>query len=157
MLLKGRYGCIFFIETYSIEDCIKYVSNVSSTTNYDVDLPSAVKVSAIINPISRSNATASVHIGTDSNNKMIIGQTASDGKINLLKRYNGSYINNYFNSTSEVNSDNYIECEYNNGVYTCKFNNETLTDNTGNITPSKLLTIETNSNITIKDIKIKPL
>ena len=88
---------------------------------------------------------------------MFIGQTGSNGQMNLLKRYNGSYVQNPFNSTSELNSDNYIECEYNNGVYTCKFNNETITDTTGNITPSKLLTIETNSNITIKDIKIKPL
>lgn len=151
------FYCIFLSETYSIEDCIKYVSNVSSTTNYDVDLPSAFKVSAIINPVSRSSATASVHIGTDANNKMFVGQTGSDGTMSLLKRYNGSYIQNQFSAKSNINTDNYIECEYTNGVYTCKFNNETITDNTGNITPSKLLTIETNTNITIKDIKIKPL
>lgn len=122
-----------------------------------MDLPSAFKVSAIIVPASRSSATASVHIGTDANNKMFMGQTGSNGQMSLLKRVNGSYVQNPFNSISELNADNYIECTYSNGVYSCKFNNETLTDNTGNITPSKLLTIETNSNITIKDIKIKPL
>ena len=120
-------------------------------------MPSSFKVSAIINPVSRSSATASVHFGTDSNNKMFMGQTGSDGIMNLLKRYNGSYVQNRFNSLSTLNADNYIECEYSDGVYTCRFNNETVTDNTGNITPDKLLTIETNSNITIKDIKIKPL
>ena len=158
MFLKGWYSWIIVIEIYdTVEDCTKYISNVSSTTNYDIDLPSTFKVSAIINPISRSSATASVHIGTDTNNKMFIGQTGSNGQMSLLKRFNGSYVQNPFNSLSEVNTDNYIECEYTNGVYTCKFNNETITDTTGNITPSKLLTIETNSNITIKDIKIKPL
>ena len=150
--------CRSVIEIYdTVEDCTKYISNVSSTTSYNIDLPSSFKVSAIINPVSRSSATASVHIGTDANNKMFVGQTGSDGIMNLLKRYNGSYVQNRFNSLSALNTDNYIECEYNNGVYTCKFNNETITDTTGNITPSKLLTIETNTNITIKDIKIKPL
>ena len=152
-----KADCMLLTQTYNIEDCIFYVNSVSSTTNYNVDLPSAFKVSAIINPVSRSSATASVHIGTDANNKMFIGQTGSNGQMSLLKRYNGSYVQNPFNSISELNADNYIECTYSNGVYSCKFNNETLTDNTGNITPSKLLTIETNSNITIKDIKIKPL
>ena len=105
-------------------------------------MPSSFKVSAIINPVSRSSATASVHIGTDANNKMFVGQTGSDGIMNLLKRYNGSYVQNRFNSLSALNTDNYIECEYNNGVYTCKFNNETITDTTGNITPSKLCDAE---------------
>ena len=152
-----KADCMLLTQTYNIEDCIFYVNSVSSTTNYNVDLPFAFKVSAIIVPASRSSATASVHIGTDANNKMFIGQTGSKGQMSLLKRYNGSYVQNPFNSISELNADNYIECTYSNGVYSCKFNNETLTDNTGNITPSKLLTIETNSNITIKDIKIKPL
>ena len=130
---------------------------VDNSDEFKWSIPSAFKVSAIIVPASRSSATASAHIGTDANNKMFIGQTGSNGQMSLLKRFNGSYVQNRFNSLSTLNADNYIECGYSDGVYTCRFNNETVTDNTGNITPSKLLSIETNSNITIKDIKIKPL
>ena len=148
---------MFVSETYGIEDCTVYIASVSSTTSYNISLPSNFKATAIVKRTSSSSSTASLHMGIDTSNRIIAGQRTGDGTMGLLVQKNGSWVVTKGTLKNTANVDAPFEYTYQNNVSTFKYSTETLTDDTNQITPSKLIQIEKSTNGSIRDIKIKPL
>lgn len=145
------------IQTYSIEDCHKYISSVSSTTNYGIDLPSEFIATFLIKRTSNTSSTCSLHMGVDTSNRIIGGLRSSNGIIGLLVQKNGSWVVTSGSQTLPQNTEKQITYKWQNNTSTVSWDNETVTDSTNQITPSKLLQIEKSTNGTIREIKIKPL
>ena len=148
---------MFVSEIFVIEDCHKYIQSVNSTTTYNLELPSEFIATFLVKRISNTSSTCSLHMGSDLSNRIIGGLRTSDGIIGLLVQKTGSWVVTKGSQYLSMNTEKQVTYKWQNNTSTVSWDNETVTDNTNQITPSKLLQIEKSSNGTIREIKIKPL
>lgn len=153
----GATDGTLLIQTYAIEDCHKYISSVSSTTTYGIDLPSEFIATFLVKRTSDNSSTCSLHMGVDTSNRIIAGTRTSYGIIGLLVQKNGSWVVQSGSQNISQNTEKQVTYKWQNNTSTVSWDNETVTDSTNQITPSKLLQIEKSTNGTIREIKIKPL
>jgi len=96
-------------------------------------------------------------MGADLSNRIIGGLRTSDGIIGLLVQKNGSWVVTKGSQYLSINTEKQVTYKWENNTSTVSWDSETVTDNSNQITPTKLLQIEKSANGTIREIKIKPL
>ena len=159
MFLKEWYSCIFFIETYSIEDCSKYDStNYTSSRNIDINLPTTpLAVEFKIKPTARSSSASNIKLGESSSNYVEIGQSGSDGTLYLQVFLNGTrtYVQG-LNTKAPTTEYITVKYTYENGVHRLYgLNNESTSYNQQMTMNSAFYMGISNNNL--KELKIKPL
>ena len=156
------FECSNLQETYSIEDCWYYNSNVLKEYTQiplNVSLPSTFHLSYLLQQdSSRSYSAPYLVIGENSNSRLLIGQYAKAGTNGIIA-YKPSSTNFPFGTNTLVApNENLIEFEYGGGNYTYSLNGSSMTVTNQNISLDKLLYVETSNEVCyIKNIKIKPL
>jgi hypothetical protein len=157
MFLKGRYSCIIFIETYSIEDCTLYRDTVSACTSCDIDLPSSALISfRMIKPTLSGGGGVDVEL-IDSSHTYFIGNWSSWGANGVLIRNTGSSTNLVNQTCTDIsaNIEYLMGVTYDNGDWTYFKDNE-VKSFSANYTPTKLNKIDIQQGY-MKELKIKPL
>ena len=149
-------------ETYSIEDCTRYVTTEYSTIETpNWSLPNSdFKLEFELYPKSRSSCFPQIGIGTNTSNLIYIGQGNQDGRCSFIYKVNGTNTEVWnTKSITTQNSWNTIEYSFVNGEHTFKAVGETHTSSATGITLSKVVQIynHTNNSSKIRNIKIKPL
>ena len=171
MFLKGRYGCIFVIETYEIEDCVKYINSSIKTGNAKVcsvfNMPNDFEITYKL----KSNGSKANRSGiqtVDSNSGSLLfgmGSTWSDGYLCSYAWYDGTTETSSVLSPQTVmqtNIDYFYKIKYENGIMYEYIDNALV--QSGAVTNIDLSTIymycrqyRDNNTQTITDLKIKPL
>ena len=152
--------CRSFIETYDIEDAIKYISNTltSSQTISISDLPTNFKCKfKLQTPINfGSTNTAWFEVGSDDSNCIIFGDTESIGGMGIYVRIGGSYVANDKQICLTPNSWIDLDYSYDNGVHTLSDGINTVTLNNSQITARDYVYFRCVTN-SIKEILFLPL
>ena len=142
--------CILLIQTYEVQDCLRYNSSeYSSTSVLDWNVPSQFKMSFILNSNSATSSNTAFFRFNSSSASLFLGKTGSG--VRSMNLYNGS---DHVLHQIPASTDKEYTLLYDNG-------SATLTDGTDTISVSISITniyqINCSTNGKIKQIKIKPL
>ena len=116
------------------------------------------EISFKIKPTSRSNSWANVNLGTDDNNKVMVGQAGSNGGIYLQIKKNASVLISQSTPTvAPLNTDTLFKYSYVDGLHTITgLNNETITYTDSTVDLSNIFKMDISNNH-LKELLIKPL
>lgn len=147
-------------DTVEIDDLFYYNStNYTSTQTNSIQLPTGdFEISFEIKPTTRSTSYANVNIGTNDNNRIMIGQAGSDGSLFLQIKKNSNILISQATST-KAPTTNYslVKYSYVNGLHTfIGLNNETITYTDSTADRSIIFKIDIAGN-NLKNLKIHKL
>lgn len=145
--------CNLLQETYSIEDCIKYVSSVSSNTTYEISLPSTWKFTWKYTRTGNSQ-TGWVNVGT-SNNRVLGGLFGSTGLNGIWIYKNGSYTTQQNANTFPTNSEQSCTFSCDGTNYTYERNGTSVTVSYDSTITDSFLSVQATR--AMSDLKVKPL
>ena len=145
--------CTFLSKTYVIEDCIKYVSSVSSNTTYEISLPSTWKFTWKYTRIANSQ-TGWVNVGT-SNNRVLGGLFGSTGLNGIWIYKNGSYTTQRNANTFPTNSEQSCTFSCDGTNYTYERNGTSVTVSYDSTITDSFLSVQASREMS--DLKVKPL
>lgn len=155
---------MFLIQTYAIEDCIKYISSeLTSSQSLSIpNIPTNFKASFKVkcdNITQSSNNTAWLEIGSDSDNFILLGNSGSKGHIGIFIKKNGNYVANDATQCLPAQTWTELTYTYNNGVQSITDGTNTVTLTNSDITARNYSYFRNASNNKnpIKELKIKPL
>lgn len=140
---------MFFIETYAIEDCIRYDTTVySSSVTTEWDLPTNFKVEFIINSTNGPDPNFA-YLRFNNSNTIYCGKSSSSRRNIVL--FGES---NILHSIPVLVDTKYV-LTYENGVATLTSGTDSISVNQSNV--ESIYSVTGSDNASIKNIKIKPL
>lgn len=147
--------------TQSIEDCIKYIQNPTTSSDLNISVPSSAQITykMIKTGTVSGKGGCNLLLQDNSSHDYYIGNWATSTDNGVLIRNHGSSSNLVDQRCSGiiVNTQHLIGVTYdNNGNWTYFKDNE-VKSFTANYIPTKITTIDNGQQSTMTDLKVKPL
>jgi len=125
---------------YTVWDTIYHNEEISSTISLDVSTNSNSIGLEFDAYMGANNSQTWFSLGTDNNNRILVGVIYGSSQQGIIVRSNGSTVNSVYASTrAPVGETSHIKFTYDNGVMTYSDGDETITLTDSTISPSKLL------------------